>query len=108
MGDGSQRYRSLKDAEHALLDVILTALKCPPRTNRDIWNPVHEADEVMLLTEARDFMSPLADEWRNTFKGTGRKPLPYLLSPWPPNHAKAMFLERYAQPTSPTLTEPVK
>lgn len=98
-------YDSLKDTEHALLDVILVALKCPPRTETDIWNPVHEADERMLVTEARDFMAPLVDGSRNTFMGTGRKPLDYTLSAWSPKYAKMIFLERYAELTSSPLTD---
>lgn len=95
-------YESIKDVEHALLDVILAALKCPPRSDREAWEPVEGIDMRLLATEARDLMAPLAgDEWANTF----RKPpceARYAYNPYPdaigrmsPETARMEFLRRY-------------
>ncbi len=95
-------YDPIKDAERNLLDVILSALTCPPRTNL-VWVPIEEIDMRMLATEARDLMHPLADEWSNTFQKPpcearyAYHPYPEPIEVWMPGRAKSEFLARYAE-----------
>lgn len=103
-------YRQIKLVESSLLDVILTALKCPNRL-RSEWAPVEEIDMRLLATEARDLMSPLADEWSNTFHKSpcearyAFNPYPEPIAQWDATTAKRAFLDRYRELTS-SLTVP--
>ncbi len=89
-------YDAIKDVEHSLLDVILAKFGCQPRANVAVWKAVKNADEVMLVTEARDLMAPLADNWRNTFSATDpRTPLSEPIVPWTTVVARANFLKAF-------------
>lgn len=95
-------FESLKDVEYRLLDVILQSVGCPPRIG-PTWEPVAEIDMRMLATEARDLMSPMVDEWSNTFKKGpcearyAFNPHPEPIEQWAPDYAKGRFLARYAE-----------
>lgn len=95
-------YEPIKTTEHRLLDAILFSLSCPPRGDA-CWKVVEEIDMRMLATEARDLMSPLADDWSNTFTKSpcaGRyafDPYPYTIVSWAPAEAKERFLQRYSE-----------
>jgi hypothetical protein len=52
---------------------------------------VHHADEVLLATEVRDLMAPLADDWQFT-----AAPLAETVTPISPTDAEALFLARAA------------
>ena len=52
---------------------------------------VHHADEVLLATEVRDLMAPLADDWR-----FNAAPLAETVTPISPTDAEALFLARAA------------
>lgn len=49
---------------------------------------VRDADDQLLATEARDLMG--APAWAR-----GTEPLPDAIDPWPPERARAAFLERF-------------
>jgi len=57
---------------------------------------VHQADRILLITEARDFMGD--PDWASAL-GThlGIKPLLLPLDPLPPLTARAMFLARFSE-----------
>lgn len=103
-GRGTEFIAPLKSMEHELLAVILSALGCPPETD-PVWEPVAEIDMRLLATEARDLMSPMHDEWSNTFKKSpcearyAYNPYPDEIEEWAPRTAKAIFLDRYAKLT---------
>ncbi|MBY0513267.1 MAG: hypothetical protein K2P78_05075 [Gemmataceae bacterium] len=94
-------YTRLRDVEHTLLDVILAALGGPPRSDAAAWGPVAVADEVLLVTEARDLMAPLADGWRHT-EANGFAALPDRIWPQRPHDARLDFLARYVELTGRT------
>jgi 5'-deoxynucleotidase YfbR-like HD superfamily hydrolase len=97
--------QTLKALEANLLNTILIALRCPPATD-PIWQPVAEVDMRMLATEARDLMTPLVDNWSNTFcsdRYSDCNPFPEPIEPWTPERAKQAFLKRYAELTSDPL-----
>ncbi len=51
---------------------------------------VKKADGQLLVTEARDLMSPLHPDWRNAMD-----PLPFKIEAWDQQHAKDMFMKRF-------------
>lgn len=51
---------------------------------------VKKADAQLLVTEARDLMSPLHPDWRNMMD-----PLPFKIEAWDQQHAKDMFMKRF-------------
>lgn len=57
--------------------------------------PVKRADEILLMTEARDLMAPPPVPW--TFaQGAAAEPLSEAITPWSPDLAESRFLRRYA------------
>lgn len=56
--------------------------------------PVHEADNVLLVTEQRDLMGPAPASW-----GLVATPLPERIEPLGPEAAEAAFLARFAELT---------
>lgn len=87
---------TFRDAEARLLDVILRALNCSPRDVEYVWAPIKKIDELLLVTEARDFMSPLADGWRHHTRN-GYEILPEPISPWPPGRASYEFVRQFVE-----------
>lgn len=59
---------------------------------------VDTADVLLLVTEARDLMAPLAPGWQHT-EANGFRALPERLIPVGPAEAEAMFLERFEELT---------
>ena len=59
---------------------------------------VDGADLLLLVTEARDLMAPLAEGWRHT-EANGYRALPERIRPVGPAEAKALFLERFRELT---------
>jgi hypothetical protein len=56
---------------------------------------IKRADEVLLMTEARDLMGPAPAPW--TFaQGARAAPLRETIAPWGWQRAEAAFLERFA------------
>ncbi len=96
---GGADYSWLKNAEHELLDVILATLGAPPRSNMGVWAAVHKADELLLVTEARDLMSPLVDGWRHV-PANGYAILPDVIVPQEPMLTRHLFMARYAELTA--------
>lgn len=60
----------------------------------DMPESVRQADELLLTTEARDFMAPLRPGWRHT-EQNGYPVLPAKLLPWTWQHAEQRFLQRF-------------
>lgn len=58
---------------------------------------IKQADLVLLATEKRDLMPLTGESWDML---GGVHPLERVITPWCPNHAKAVFLGRYKQLTS--------
>jgi 5'-deoxynucleotidase YfbR-like HD superfamily hydrolase len=61
---------------------------CPPS--------VKAADEMMLVTEARDLMAPLCSGWRHTPEN-GYPTLKERIEPLTPTEAETLFLDRYRE-----------
>lgn len=91
--DGSG-LMALKAAEYRLLTVILGALSCAWSDAIDA--EVKRADELLLVTEARDLMAPLVDQWRHQPKN-GFEILPDRISPWGPGQACYEFRKRFTE-----------
>ena len=51
---------------------------------------VKRADKLLLVTEARDLMYPLRNDWIQECD-----PLPFKIDPWPPEKAKDIFMKRF-------------
>ena len=56
---------------------------------------IHEADNLLLATEAEQLMSPLHPEWKDRYSTLADFPLPC----WNPSEAKEHFLTRFARLT---------
>lgn len=75
-----------KEAEEKLLQVIAEAYALP-------WpmpEAVRKADDVLLVTEARDLMEEPPQPW-----GLSASPLPGRIHPLGPAEAEAAFMDRY-------------
>lgn len=74
--------------EDKVLDVIMKrhGLQMP------MPGPVREADDILLVTEARDLMAPPPADW-----GLAAKPLDERIRPLSPEQAFETFLARYEQ-----------
>jgi len=57
---------------------------------------VTEADELLLVSEARDFMSPLVPGWQY-IPENGYKELPYRITSVSPEYAEKRFLTRFEE-----------
>jgi 5'-deoxynucleotidase YfbR-like HD superfamily hydrolase len=80
------------DAESKMLQAISTRFGLIPFGS--ISSSVHEADELLLVTEARDLMSPLHPEWHYK-PANGFAILDDRIRPWSPLRAEAEFLVRF-------------
>ena len=95
--EGDACIEPIKLAEHRLLDIIVAALGCPSRLF-PIWEEVEKADTILLVTEARDLMAPLAPGWHHTPEN-GFEILPDRISPWTPGRSEHAFLKRFTELT---------
>lgn len=75
-----------RDAESRAMDVICKKFGLAP----GMPYSVHEADNRMLATEARDLMSPLHPEWRVMHAPYARR-----IAYWPPDVAEVSFMRRF-------------
>lgn len=78
--------------EERLLRVIFSALNVGWPSDED-WLLIHQADNRLLATEARDLMSPLQEDWKAWL--TGLTPLPDSISNVSPECAKNYFMHYY-------------
>lgn len=97
-GQFDAQFETIRAAEHRLLDVILATFGCPVETDAAVWGPIQKADEILLVTEARDFMAPLASDWRHVPQN-GYEILEEVIQPWSPIDARCVFLSRFAELT---------
>ena len=61
----------------------------------DLYKEMEGARERLLATEARDLMGTSPAEW-----GLEAAPLPEIITPWPPDRARQVFLEEYGRLSS--------
>lgn len=80
------RVETFDAAEDRLLAVIAEALNFQPVD----YEAVREADWTLLVTEARDLLSPPPQDW-----GMKQTPLREKIIPWRWEKAEAAFLERF-------------
>lgn len=84
----------LSGAEERLLTVILRSLGV--FESAAAWQVVKRIDEILLVTEARDLMSPLHPEWHHS-EENGFQSLSTRIIPWSPEEARTRFLHRFAE-----------
>jgi len=87
-------YIHFSVVEYRLLRVIFTALGVP-RPDAEGWRQIELADNILLASEARQFLAPLQQEWHKWIDGV--TPLPEPLEPWPAARAKREFLRQYEE-----------
>jgi len=75
-----------KSVEQAIFDRFGLALKTPEE--------IKQADLVMLATEKRDLMPEATEDWP-VLHGIAPQPRP--IKPLPPQQARTLFLERFAE-----------
>lgn len=77
----------LLEADCRLSLEILKAFRL--RVDHEALAVIHKSDARLLATEARDLMAwPRPAEWADL-----PAPLPEIIQPWPPDYAKAVFVE---------------
>jgi 5'-deoxynucleotidase YfbR-like HD superfamily hydrolase len=85
--------RSGKFQEFVKIEATMQTAICKRFGLEDKEPPsVKKADKLMVVTEARDLMSPLRSDWNNVCE-----PLPFQIVPLSQPEAKALFLKRYFQ-----------
>jgi hypothetical protein len=82
----------LKEIEQRIVECICK--KYLVIRDASIEAEVKMADDLLLVTEARDLMSPLADGWRH-HPANGYQVLPDKISPWTPNQSYYEFLQTF-------------
>lgn len=80
------------DCEAKLMAAIAKRFGLPP----EIPESVHAADLKLLVTEARDLMSPLHPDWHYCVEN-GYEALEERIVPWEPARAKREFLARFEE-----------
>lgn len=81
-------FRPYREYEKKLQEVMCAKFGLPLEEPKDVkW-----ADNKLLVTEARDLMSPLHPDWQNSMT-----PLPFKIDPLPPKEAKQLFLDRFQE-----------
>ena len=88
---------AVKDIEDKISDVIVRRFLVI--RDEKIDAEVKRADDLLLVTEARDFMAPLASGWRHVPEN-GFAILPERISPWTPVMASYEFMKRFHQLTA--------
>lgn len=92
LGDITRPLKQLlpdyREIEARVEDAIFSVFGIP----HPLPKSVKHADLVMLCTEQRDLMPEHEDEWASI---KGINPLPDVISPWGPETAATIFLERY-------------
>ena len=85
------RFPAFRDLEDRLLRRVVEKFGLP-------WpmpKAVHEADTILLATEARDLMAPPPAPWN-----LGAEPLVEVIEPWSQENAKAAFLAKFEELTA--------
>lgn len=75
------------DAERRIMDAVCERFGLP----REEPPSVKVADNLLLVTESRDLMSPLHPDWHYC-EANGYRALPAPIEPWQPGFAERMFL----------------
>ncbi len=86
----SPQMRGYREAESRLQRLIYTRFGVDPNEHKE----VKLADMRVLVTEARDLMSPQHPEWAKYKAGWG-EPLPWVIDPMTPGQARELYLSRY-------------
>lgn len=76
-----------REVEDRLLQVVAGVFGLPWPVPEPVW----QADDTLLATEARDLMGPSPEDW-----GLTAEPLPERIEPLGPEAAEHAFLEAYA------------
>lgn len=88
---GRWRYATFQEMEHRILNQVMTRFGCSWGGS---WSAVKEADDRMLVTEARDLMPLGYEEWDVVVRGKV-EPYPFTVEPWSPEKAERRFMERF-------------
>lgn len=85
--------RSGKFEEFVKMEAVMQTAICARFGLEDKEPPsVKKADQIMVVTEARDLMRSLRPDWKQVCE-----PAPFTIDPLPQREAKALFLKRYFQ-----------
>jgi uncharacterized protein len=93
---------SLKEVEHLLLKAIFErfGIQSPDAAPGCIFSTeVEHADTVLLVTEARDLLSPVVEDWHRTRGYSEVEPLGEKIVPWSPLGARNAFIARFNELT---------
>lgn len=85
-----------RELEYQHQDLCFKRFGCIVLGEEDYY-PVKKADVILLLTEKRDLMPRRNSNWDKKYQdkyGVTAIPPPYVINPWPPGEAKALYLER--------------
>jgi uncharacterized protein len=82
----------LREAER----VLDLAIRKTFELRDELPDEVHDADKLLLVTEARDLLQTLPPEWRYA-ESHGYPALPDPIKPLPPSSAKQLFLDEFAR-----------
>jgi hypothetical protein len=84
-----KRYSKMGDLYREIESRLMLQVCVRFKLRFDQPSSIHEADNVLLMTEKRDLMPNSPAKWRET-----AKPLAITIVPWSPARAKAEFLRR--------------
>lgn len=87
----SGKFQAYIDFEHVMQEAICRRFGLPFQEPPS----VKKADTILLVTEARDLMSPLHSDWEDIMD-----PLPFKIEPWDHDKAKDMFMKRFFELTT--------
>jgi len=82
---------TFREAEDRLMEVIAKALELP-KLPPELYVQVKRADDVVLVTEARDIVHGL-DSWAKV----EHEPLKEVIVPWTPEEARVEFMKLYSK-----------
>lgn len=87
--DLGEEVVSFREAEDRLMKVISTALELPSLSS-ELYPQIKRADDVVLITEARDIVHGL-DSWAKV----EYEPLEEVIVPWTPEKSRVEFMKLY-------------
>lgn len=92
IGDVTRPLKQLlpdyKTIEQRIEQAVLGRFELPPKLPAS----VKQADRTLLVTELRDLMPQVNEDWALLFEA---QPLAERITPLPPNEARALFLDTY-------------
>ena len=88
-----KRASEIGDAYMRAETAVMAAICDRFRLSREQPASIKLADDVLLMTEARDLMAPPPTPWRES----GVKPLPSPIAAWTPQRARERFLDRFEE-----------